>query len=463
MPKPPGSIDRFRLFKGLELSLAGARTGSALIADKALNTLIKSREHSPLLEKEARRFVAKLGKMKGTYVKAGQMLALVGEYVLPVELTEALHTLESATPPLPESEVRRILASQLGSKLNELRIDDSAIGVASLAQVHKAERLSDQTKLALKFLYPGIRESIDQDFRTVTRMLNLTRWLKVSRGFDQWMEQIREQLLLEVDYQHEIAMTELFARALAEDDRYRVPRIHHEFCAPDLIAMDYIRGVAVTDVQVSVLPQDSRNRLAIAMLDLFFKEVFSLHQIQADPNFGNYRINLDSPQPSLVLLDFGSVINPGELFFTALQRAIAAAQVRDRSELIAALITLGCLTEDSSQPAQDLFADFCIEIMEPLRPKDSLPKDLLNAQGQYCWSQSGLVKRAAKMAARSLGNRSFDLPSEQFALVSRKLVGVFTFITTLRAEFNGADVLAAYLNPSPSLENSKDEHHDGIG
>ena len=40
--------------------------------------------------REARRFAAELGRLKGTYVKIGQMLALFGEHFLPPVLVEAL-------------------------------------------------------------------------------------------------------------------------------------------------------------------------------------------------------------------------------------------------------------------------------------------------------------------------------------------------------------------------------------
>ncbi|NHN36998.1 AarF/ABC1/UbiB kinase family protein [Pseudomaricurvus alcaniphilus] len=445
MTRKSSTIQHSSLLRSLHVSFAGARAGGAMMADKALNRIIPGRSSNPLLAREAQKLVAKLGQMKGTYVKAGQMLALVGEYVLPPELTEALHTLESATTPLPWSEVEAVLRTRLGEQYGELDIEKEPIGVASLAQVHRATIRQSGEQICLKLLYPGVRESIESDFNAVTRMLKLTRWVKLSRGFDDWMQQLRQQLLHEVDYPREIRMTERAAQLLGGDARYRVPRIYHQYCSDSLIAMEYLEGLAVTDPQIAALSQERRNSLAQNMLDLFFQEVYQWQLLQSDPNFGNYRIAIGAHSDQLILLDFGSVLDVGQGFFQALGDTITAAQCADVPLLTDGLIRLGCLTESSSEEATSTFVNFCIEIMEPMRAPEELPEHLLNSEGHYCWSESKLMKRAALIAANSMGNRDFDLPSEQFALVTRKLLGIFTFISLLQAEFNGAPILEKHL------------------
>ena len=444
MAKKHGVLQKNPLLRSLNISLAGARTGSAFIADKALNKLVPSRNTNPLLAKEAKRLVSRLGQMKGTYVKVGQMLALVGEYVLPPELTEALHTLESATEPLPWSSVQNQLQEQLGERLKELEVDQNPIGVASLAQVHRATIIATGEQICLKLLYPGVKETISSDFNNVIRMLKLTRWVKFTKGLDQWLEQLHEQLLHEVDYPREIKITEQAAELLGQDNRYKIPTIFHRYCNEELIAMEYLQGVAVTDKLVASLSQSRRNQLAQNMLDLFFKEVYQWQLFQSDPNFGNYKIALSEESDQLILLDFGSVLSNDPAFFNALGDTIIAAQNEQQQHVIDGLNRLGCLTPESSEQAQQTFVNFCIEIMEPMREINHLPQQHLNDEGAYRWSESKLMKRAALIAGRSVANRDFDLPSQQFVLVTRKLIGVFTFISVLKAEFNGAPLLDQY-------------------
>lgn len=55
------------------------------------------------------------------------------------------------------------------------------------------------------------------------------------------------------------------------------------------------------------------------------------------------------------------------------------------------------------------------------------------------------MHRAGKAAARSATSRHFTTPSREFALIARKLTGVFTFIAVLEAEFNAYEMVAAHI------------------
>ena len=59
--------------------------------------------------------------------------------LLPVEVTEALHTLEDKTISLEWSAIHHVLLRELGPEtLAELEIEEEPIGAASLGQVHRA-------------------------------------------------------------------------------------------------------------------------------------------------------------------------------------------------------------------------------------------------------------------------------------------------------------------------------------
>jgi hypothetical protein len=49
------------------------------------------------------------------------------------------------------------------------------------------------------------------------------------------------------------------------------------------------------------------------------------------------------------------------------------------------------------------------------------------------------------LAASNAASKHFATPSRDFALIARKLTGVFTFISVLRAEFNGYELVAAHI------------------
>lgn len=439
--KKTSKLKRSGMMRSLSMSIAGARTGGAMVADGALNKLLPGRTNNRLLKREAINFAAELGRLKGSYAKIGQMMALVGEHFLPVELTEALHQLDSQTEAMDWSEIEPFIREQLGERFDELAIESTPLATASLAQVHKAVIKASGEQLCLKVLYPEVQQTIDADFDSVVRMLKFSSMVKTSRDFSAWLETIRQQLHMEVDYGREIAMTERVATLLKDDKRYRVPAIYRAYSGQQLIAMEYIEGVKVSSIEVSRLPLSRRNRLAESMLDLFFHEIYQWQLVQTDPNFGNYLVSIQPGQDQLVLLDFGSVMEPPAEFCKALGATIQAGQQEDRLGVIEGLIRLGCLTPDSPDKARQSFADFCLHLLEPLRTVEQLPATLLNTSGEYRWGASRLMQRAGKQAAKSTTNRDFSLPSQEFAFIARKLTGVFTFIAVLEAEFNGAPVL----------------------
>lgn len=441
--------------RGLGVGLAGLRAGGALAADSLINRAMgKELGQSDFAVKEAQRFVAELGKMKGSYVKIGQMMALLGEHFLPPSLVLALRDLHDATQPLPYEALLPQLRSM--PHFNELEVDPNPLAAASLSQVHRAKVKSTGEALVLKIQYPGLADTIDTDFDAVVKMLTVARWLRSGRDLDGWMQTLREQLHLEVDYQREAFATmtmreQLGAGALNSNCVIAVPKVYLQYSTAQVLALSYELGVSVDSPALTKLSLARRNALAETMLELFFKELYTWGVLQTDPNLGNYLIRPKARGDrqsidTLVLLDFGSTIAFDENFLDALGRTIAAGQVQDRSVLIEALIDLGCLSASSHPEARESFADFCLQLLEPLRPPHELPPDYLDDQGRYCWAESNLMRRVASLAAQSVKHKHFATPTRQFAVIARKLTGVFTFICMLNPQFNGYAIAQRHID-----------------
>lgn len=445
------------LGRSLTVSMAGLRAGGALAVDSAVARLMGRSEEDPqsdFARREAERFAAELGRLKGTYVKIGQMLALFGEHFLPPVLVEALRNLSDQTEPLHWDALESFVRDSLGERFDGLEIDPDAIAAASLAQVHLARVRATGEWICIKVQYPGLAAMIDSDFDAVIKMLVLARWVKSGRDLDNWMQSLRSHLHNEIDYEREARLTEVMAERVAglelDGVTYHVPRLYREFCTRDVLAMEFIEGFSVVDPDVQNLSQPRRNALARAMLELFFCELYDWGLLQTDPNFGNYLLHLDDRRKReahdvLALLDFGSVLDCSDEFLRHLRSTIAASQRQDVPAIVEGLIGLGCLQPDASEEGRQMFADFCLHLLEPLRPPDQLPPEYLNEQGEYCWAQSRLMKRAGKQAAASTASRHFTTPSRDFALIARKLTGVFNFIAALDAQFNGCDLIEAHV------------------
>tara|TARA_R110001599_G_scaffold145321_2_gene327723 strand:- start:15239 stop:16648 length:1410 start_codon:yes stop_codon:yes gene_type:complete len=457
MSKKPANLKRRAISRSFSVSLAGLRAGGALAVDSAMQKLKGHKagdDDSEFARREARRFVRELGKMKGTYVKIGQLMALFGEHFLPPVLAEAMHDLGDNTEPMAWEAVEPVLRESLGDRYAELDIEQQALAAASLAQVHVATVRASGEQICLKVQYPGLADVIDSDFDAVVRLLVLARWLPAGRDLDDWLESMRTHLHNEIDYPREARLTERMAELVSALDSgpvsYRVPRLYLRYCTDTVLALEYMRGLSVTAPPVAALSLERRNALAIGMLELFFYELYEWGCLQSDPNFGNYLLTLDGRRKThardeLVLLDFGSILDCSDDFLYHLRNVIDAGLRQDVGLLGDSLVGLGCLREGAGEEARQLFADFCMQLLEPLRPPEQLPADYLNANGEYRWAGSRLMHRAGKRGAQSAASRYFTPPTREFALIARKLTGVFTFITVLEAEFNGYEMVAAHI------------------
>jgi predicted unusual protein kinase regulating ubiquinone biosynthesis (AarF/ABC1/UbiB family) len=340
-----------------------------------------------------------------------------------------------------------VLAEQLGEgRLAQLDVQPHPIGAASLGQVHRARRKLDGRELCLKIQYPGVGNAIDSDIDAVATLLKLARIVRVGPAFDEWLDEVRHMMHREVNYTLELETTRRFGDMLRTDSRFVVPEVFPEFSTRTVMATSFEPGLSVNDPSVLGMPQGARNELAVAALELFLHELFDWAELQTDPNFGNYRIRHDERGLKLVLLDFGAVQKYPAKFIEPVCGMIKAAYERDLALVITDAIRLKFMRPEWPDKVLNEFGEVCIAVLEPLaKERPDLPPQALNELGHYRWKYSDLPTRIAKRAAKSAFNRYFQIPPKEFVFLNRKLVGVYTFISVLDAEFNGAPILERFL------------------
>ncbi len=413
----------------------------------------KANRRQRMLSEEARYLVKELGDLKGGAVKIGQMMALYGEHFLPPEVTEALHTLEDRTVALHWSSIEKVLQAELGeAALQQLDIEHEPIGAASLGQVHRATDKKTGQQLCIKIQYPGVAETVDNDVDSVASMLRMANLITATEEFSTWLEEVRTMLHREVDYGIELETTQRFAEMLQQDQRFVVPTMFPELSTAHVLTMSYESGFGLGSVEVQALSQQRRNQLGARALELFLREVFDWGEIQTDPNFGNYRIRIaegENAVDQIVLLDFGAVQRYDDTFLQPLKDMIIGAYNNDLAKVQAAAIELDFIKADYPEDVRQSFTEVCAGIIEPLVfEPDTVPDYALNDQGQYKWRDSDLPTRIAKRAAKSSFSRYFRIPPKEFLFLNRKLIGVYTFIAVLDAQFNGSNILQPYADGS---------------
>lgn len=400
------------------------------------------------MAEQAQYLVRELGKLKGSVVKIGQMMALYGEHFLPPEITNALHQLNDDTTALSWPTMESVIREQLGEKrFSELEIDHSPLGAASLAQVHRARRKSDGTELVLKVQYPGVAQAIDTDLSLVTQLLRVSKVVPMTREFEEWLDEVRLMMHREVNYRQEMETTRLFHSYLNADPRYIVPRIYSDYCTNTILCMSFERGVPINSPIVLALSQERRNQLALSALDVCVREVFQWGEMQTDPNFGNYLVRLaekDGDVDQIILLDFGAVRDFPDDLITLARKLTRGAFFRDR-ELMREAMKGFSFFDNMQDTTRNSLIDLMFLAIEPFSDLKDAPAETVTADGKYMWAKSRLHVRAASMAAKSAASKSFSVPPKELMFLSRKLMGAYTFMTVIDAQIYARSLLEPYM------------------
>lgn len=440
--------------RSLALAKLSVSAGTKLAAQGITQALKNSEEKkdswNKFIKNQAQVLSGELGELKGSLMKAGQLLSVYGEHFFPPEVAQVLRSLHQDSPPVKWEAMEKILKKHLSAKKREqLEILPDSIGTASLGQVHKAKVTDTGEMIALKIQYPDVDKAIDNDLRALKTFLSLMKILPKDFNTEPLFKEIREVLIQETDYIKEAELTKLYSEKLKNDDRYIVPKVHTDFSNQKVLATSFEHGVRVDDPVIQNLSQERRNRLALNFMELYFKEVFEWQLVQTDPHFGNYRIRLNqSGQDQIILFDFGATRTYSNDFMNPYHRMIKAMFYHKEQDFENAARELKFLQTNDDPELKKLFKDFCFSAVEAfLDPQD--PRNIegrVAPDGTYDWKNTDLPQRSSKKIVRMLQEFEWRTPPKEIIFLDRKAAGVFVFLSHLRAKIRGRDLLKKYLD-----------------
>lgn len=437
------------LERNIALTKLGFGAGTKIVAHSIANLfrgeISRSQSDRDFYKRQAEILRDELGQLKGSVMKAGQMLSLYGQYFLPEEAVTVLSQLQDDTPAVSWRVVGPVLERALGrARLAELDVEQTPMAAASLGQAHRARRKRDGLEVVVKIQYPGVADAIESDIKTLSRLISMSRLAPKGLDLNPIFAELREMLHREVDYAAERSFTESFGQRLADDPRFVVPRVLSEYSSDQVLTTTYEHGHHVKDAAVQGLSLERRSALGRAFISLFVNELFAWRMVQTDPHFGNYRIRPGADgQDRIVLLDFGATRVFGHGFVENYASIVRGGVARDPGQIVRGAVGIGLMSEDFPQETLDAFCQMCEMITEPFAGSESgrIPPRLLNERGEYKWADSDLPMRAGQLAAKNAFSKYFRVPPREIVFLHRRLSGVFIMLATLRAELDARPLL----------------------
>ncbi|MBC62485.1 MAG: hypothetical protein CMP11_08505 [Zetaproteobacteria bacterium] len=410
-------------------------------------------EREEFLKSQAIFLVKELEKLKGSIMKAGQMLSVYGEHFFPKEVNSVLKSLQSESKPIVWKEIEKVLRLQFDqTTLDKIYIDKKPIAAASLGQVYQGKFLDKKLNLAIKIQYPGVDKAIDSDLKVLKKVLLLSGLVSRNKGFDDIYKEIKMMLHYEVDYKREFETLKAYQKAFNNDKRFVIPEVFSDFSSRRVLCMTYEEGFSLDSPQVLNLSQERRNKLAISFLDLFLKEVFVLRTVQTDPHFGNYKVRLssyDDKEDQVVLLDFGAVRKFSKKYISSFAQLIFSCLQKNHDLCVTSGKSLGFLYEDDPQEALDLFTEICFEVTEGFNEEFSSEegKNFSIGKYPYDWKRTDLIERLTEKAKGAIFTFKLRPPPREAVFLDRKLVGTYTILRNLGFLYGPRKLLMKYIEP----------------
>lgn len=416
---PRRTVSRTAKLAGLPLGVAGraaAGWGRRLVGGDA------DQISAQLMAKSAEQLFAVLGELKGGAMKFGQALS-VFEAAVPEEFAEpyreALTKLQSAAPPMPFSEVQRMLSEQFGrnwpSRFQEF--DETPAAAASIGQVHRAV-WHDGRDVAVKVQYPGAEEAVLSDLRQLSRMSRLLQPLAPGMEIKPLIEEMRERMVEELDYRDEADNQRKFAAEFDGDDKVRVPKVVAS--APRAMVTEWVTGTPMSSI-IRDGTQERRDQAGALLAEFHYSAPARLGLLHADPHPGNFQV-LDDGR--MLVLDFGAVARLPEGLPRPLTIMTRYALQRRPSDLMALMVEEGFVRADTAVTAEEAMA-YLSPFTDPLgTPTFRFSREWLRGQAE----------RVGDLRSPEFDTgRLLNLP-RQYLLVHRVTLGTLGILCQLGAE-----------------------------
>ena len=215
-------------------------------------------------------------------------------------------------PPFDNETARAIIEKSLCRPVTEsfATFEAQPLAAASIAQVHAAT-LKDGTDVVIKVLRPGMKEIISRDLEVMHELARLAKTHSTEARrlrVDEIVDEYEKTILDELDLMREAANASQLKRNFEGSSLLHVPTVYWDLCRIDVMVMERIRGVTISDMDTLRAKGADIAMLAANGVKIFFTQVFRHNFFHADMHPGNIFVLIDDPaNPRYAAIDFGIV------------------------------------------------------------------------------------------------------------------------------------------------------------
>ncbi|MFB0996276.1 MAG: AarF/UbiB family protein, partial [Porticoccaceae bacterium] len=241
------------------------------------------------------------------FVKFGQLLSTRPDLV-PEDISAELAVLQDNVPPFSSELFKQNVELALSGSVDELFLsfEPDPLASASVAQVHAAV-LADGRDVVVKAVRPNIEKTIRKDIALLYTLARLVK--KYSEDGERLhpLEVVKDYesvILEELNLQSEGANASLLRHNFADSSMLHVPEIYWPYSNKDVLVMERIYGIPVTDLDQLKDAGVDFKLLYQRGVEIFFTQVFEHNFFHADMHPGNIFVDATNPKsPTYIAID----------------------------------------------------------------------------------------------------------------------------------------------------------------
>ena len=308
------------------------------------------RRYKALHRRNARRLYRGFVRLRGVYIKLGQILSIMGNF-LPKAYADELERLQDEVPPRRFELIARSVQRSIGKRPETAfaRFSEVPIAAASLGQVHEATT-HEGDRVAVKVLYPNVATIIKVDLRVLSWAIKIYQRFVPVQQLARVHEQLTDMLSRETDYRNEARCLERMAGNFADDPDVLFPRVYHELSSDRVLTMSFMEGVKITRTAELARMGLEPEAVATKLVQVFYKQLFFDKFFHADPHPGNIFVQRGPDgQVRLVILDFGSASEVTENLVDGMLDILAGLMTRQDALVVRGVESMGFVAENGDR------------------------------------------------------------------------------------------------------------------
>jgi predicted unusual protein kinase regulating ubiquinone biosynthesis (AarF/ABC1/UbiB family) len=424
--KTAKNIPLSKIHRASKLVSTGAKVGVNYLkyyGDKMISSEADAKER--LNENNATDIYDSLKTLKGSALKMAQMMSME-KNIMPKAFVEKFSLSQFSVPPLSAPLVLKTFKKSFGKFPDQLfdSFNSDAINAASIGQVHQATK--DGKTLAVKIQYPGVASSVQSDL-AIVKPIAMKMFNRKGEHSERYFQEVEDKLLEETDYILELAQSQEVVEKCAHIPHMKFPKYYPELSSKQIITMDWMTGIHLSEFTKINTDQEAANRLGQALWDFYMYQMHILKKVHADPHPGNFLV---SEEKELIALDFGCMKEIPDEFYAPYFELFKQEVIANEKEFHDNLTALEVLREDDSEEDLVFFKNMFKEVLDLFTTPFQ--------QETFDFSSATFFDEISKLGERYMKNTNIrklngNRGSRHIVYMNRTFFGLFSLMFELKA------------------------------